>query len=102
MSLPQIKIDTIHATMEKMMQSTPMEYIDESLSDMVEDGNEELASCLAYIGKTMIDELPKLEGMDSDMIATYSTQTMMAYASLVYRVMKSQIEANELEEVWGK
>jgi hypothetical protein len=104
MSLPQIKIETINATMDKMMQDTPTAYIGETLHCMVEDGNEELASCLAFVGKTLMDEMAEVDtgGLDSESLGGFAAEFSLAYASMVYRIMKSQIEANELNEAWDK
>ena len=104
MSLPQIKIETINATMDKMMQVSPTDYIGETLHGMVEDGNEELASCLAYVGKTLISEMAEIDTdtIEPERLCSFAAEFSLAYASMVYRIMKSQLEANELSEAWGE
>lgn len=104
MSLPQIKIETINATMEKMMQDSPTAYIGESLHCMVEDGNEELASALAYVGKTLMSEMAELDSaeLDRERLVAFVAEFSLTYASMVYRIFKAQLEANELNEAWDK
>jgi hypothetical protein len=104
MSLPHIKIETINATMDKMMQDSPTAYIGETLNCMVEDGNEDLASCLAYVGKTLMSEMAEVDSVevDRERLVGFVAEFSLTYASMVYRIFKAQLEANELEEAWGE
>ena len=104
MSLPKIHPETILATIGKLHTMTPNEYTSETLDTMREDGNEQLAQAMASMGMAFIEGIGDVIPEDADPlhVAAYSAEIMMAYTSLMYRVMRSQAEANELNEAWDK
>jgi hypothetical protein len=69
---------------------------------MCEEGNAELASALASMGLVFMQQAEQAiesgAGMEHMMAST--SEIMMAYSMLVYRIMSTQIEADELNEAW--
>ena len=104
MSLPKIHPETILATIGKLHTMTPNEYTSETLDTMREDGNEQLAQAMASMGMAFIEGVSEIIPEDADplQVAAYSAEIMMAYTSLMYRAMRSQAEANELNEAWSE
>ena len=102
MTIPQINESTILATISKMHTQTPNEFTSDSLIKMCEEGNAELASALASMGLVFMQQAEQAiesgAGMEHMMAST--SEIMMAYSMLVYRMMSAQIEADELNEAW--
>ena len=104
MNLPKIQPETILATIGKLHTMTPNEYTSETLHAMKEDGNEQLAQAMASMGLAFLEGIEDVIPADADplCVAAYSAEIMMAYTSVMYRTMRSQVEANELNEAWDK
>ena len=102
MAIPLISESTILATISKMHTQTPNEFTSDSLIKMCEEGNAELASALASMGLVFMQQAEQAiesgAGMEHMMAST--SEIMMAYSMLVYRIMSAQIEADELNEAW--
>ena len=102
MTIPQISESTILATISKMHTQSPNDFTHESLIKMSEEGNEDLAGALASMGLVFMQEAEQaIElGMSVDHLMARTSEIMMAYSMLVYRIMSAQIEADELNEAW--
>jgi len=102
MAIPLISESTILATISKMHTQSPNDFTHESLIKMCEEGNAELASALASMGLVFMQQAEQAiesgAGMEHMMAST--SEIMMAYSMLVYRIMSTQIEADELNEAW--
>ena len=102
MTIPQISESTILATISKMHTQSPNDFTHESLIKMSEEGNEDLAGALASMGLVFMQETEQaIElGMSVDHLMARTSEIMMAYSVLAYRIMSAQIEADELNEAW--
>tara|TARA_R110002074_G_scaffold186672_1_gene352065 strand:+ start:1036 stop:1347 length:312 start_codon:yes stop_codon:yes gene_type:complete len=103
MTIPQISESTILATISKMRTQSPNDFTRESLIKMSEEGNEDLAGALASMGLVFMQEAEQAieSGMSADHLMAGTSEIMMAYSMLVYRIMSAQIEADELNEAWA-
>jgi len=103
MTIPQIHESTILATIAKMHTQSPNEFTSDSLIKMSEEGNEELAGALATMGLVFIQHAEQAieSGTSIEHLMGISSEIMMAYSMLVYRIMSAQIEADELNEAWS-
>ena len=102
MAIPQVHESTILATISKMHMQSPNDFTHESLLKMHEDGNEDLASALATMGLVFMQHAESAieSGASVEHLMGSTSEIMMAYATLVYRIMSAQIEADELNEAW--
>ena len=102
MTIPQISESTILATISKMHTQSPNDFTHESLIKMSEEGNEHLAGALASMGLVFMQHADEAieSGVSVDHLMATTSEIMMAYSMLVYRIMSAQIEADELNEAW--
>jgi hypothetical protein len=102
MAIPQISESTILATISKMHTQEPNDFTHESLLKMAEDGNEHLAGALASMALVFMQHADEAieSGVSADHLMATTSEIMMAYSMLVYRIMSTQIEADELNEAW--
>tara|TARA_R110001599_G_C11804302_1_gene615239 strand:- start:203 stop:463 length:261 start_codon:yes stop_codon:yes gene_type:complete len=86
-----------------MRTQSPNDFTRESLIKMSEEGNEDLAGALASMGLVFMQEAEQAieSGMSADHLMAGTSEIMMAYSMLVYRIMSAQIEADELNEAWA-
>lgn len=100
MSIPKITDACVSAVFEKAMQRDPMTYVAESCINMMRDEQAELMSAIIYIseglGEAVAETHPEAEGLNI-LTAAMMTSTAM----LVYEAIKAQIEAKDLEEMFG-
>ena len=103
MTIPQISESTILATISKMHTQSPNDFTRESLIKMSEEGNEDLAGALASMGLVFMREAEQAieSGASMEHLMASTSEIMMAYSMLVYRIMSAQIEADELNEAWA-
>ena len=103
MTIPQISESTILAAISKMRTQPPNEFTSDSLIKMSEEGNEDLAGALASMGLVFMEQAEQaIElGVSVDHLMATTSEIMMAYSMLVYRIMSAQIEADELNEAWA-
>ncbi len=103
MTIPQIHESTILATISKMHTQAPNEFTSDSLIKMHADGNEELAGALAAMGLAFMQHAEDAieSGVSVEHLMGSTSEIMMAYSMLVYRIMSAQIEADELNEAWA-
>ena len=102
MTIPQISESTILATISKMHTQSPNDFTHESLIKMSEEGNEHLAGALASMGLVFMQHAEQAieSGASIEHLMASTSEVMMAYSMLVYRMMSAQIEADELNEAW--
>lgn len=102
MTIPLISESTILATISKMHTQSPNDFTHESLIKMSEEGNEHLAGALASMGLIFMQQAEQAieSGASMEHMMASTSEIMMAYSMLVYRIMSAQIEADELNEAW--
>ena len=102
MTIPRIHESTILATISKMHTQTPNEFTSDSLIKMHADGNEDLAGALAAMGLAFMQHAEDAieSGASIENLMGSTSEIMMAYSVLVYRIVSAQIEADELNEAW--
>ena len=101
MTLPQIKMDTVLATLDKAMQQNPEEF---AMSSML-DGMTNQPALTVAIHEVVNKYIEPLTESDVDISSEGVAAMLIELTACVYgitmKAIKAQAEAEEMNEAWG-